>query len=483
MTAGRAGRQLHLNLFVYPGGHHEAAWRYPASAPERVLDLSYYVGLARAAEAARFDGFFLADGPSLPDNIAYATRFRLEPFTLLSAIAATTTHLGLIGTASTTYSEPYNLARQFAGLDHVSGGRAGWNIVTTGAPGAAQNFGLDEHPAHADRYARADEFLDVVTALWDSWEDDAVVGDPVSGRYADTDRIHRIDHVGPHFSVRGPLNTPRTPQGRPVYVQAGTSEDGRAFAARWADAVFAAHQTLDEAQAYYADVRRRAAADGRDPDDLLVLPGISPYLGSTEAEARALQRDLDELTQPAYSIDLLRRLVGVELTEAELDQPFPVDRINVSGDRAQSSRFRLVRDLAERERPTSRALLHRLAGARGHKLVVGTPEQVADVIATWFTRGAADGFNVMPPYLTGGFTDFAEHVVPILQARGLFRRAYSGTTLREHYGLTRPASRFTTRRTAPAAVPTETARDAAPTAAAASVAGPAPEPVTRGVHA
>lgn len=483
MTAGRAGRQLHLNLFVYPGGHHEAAWRYPASAPERVLDLSYYVGLARAAEAARFDGFFLADGPSLPDNIAYATRFRLEPFTLLSAIAATTTHLGLIGTASTTYSEPYNLARQFAGLDHVSGGRAGWNIVTTGAPGAAQNFGLDEHPAHADRYARADEFLDVVTALWDSWEDDAVVGDRVSGRYADTDRIHRIDHVGPHFSVRGPLNTPRTPQGRPVYVQAGTSEDGRAFAARWADAVFAAHQTLDEAQAYYADVRRRAAADGRDPDDLLVLPGISPYLGSTEAEARALQRDLDELTQPAYSIDLLRRLVGVELTEAELDQPFPVDRIDVSGDRAQSSRFRLVRDLAERERPTSRALLHRLAGARGHELVVGTPEQVADVIATWFTRGAADGFNVMPPYLTGGFTDFAEHVVPILQARGLFRREYSGTTLREHYGLTRPASRFTTRRTAPAAVPTETARDAAPTAAAASVAGPAPEPVTRGVHA
>ena len=213
---GRAmTRQLHLNLFVYPGGHHEAAWRYRESAPERVLDLSYYVELARAAEAATFDGLFLADGPSLADNIAYATRFRLEPFTLLSALAASTTHLGLIGTASTTYSEPYNLARQFAGLDHVSAGRAGWNIVTTGAPGAAQNFGLDEHPTHADRYERADEFLDVVTALWDSWEDDAVVGDRLTGQYADTDRIHRIDHVGPHFSVRGTAQHPAHPAGPP----------------------------------------------------------------------------------------------------------------------------------------------------------------------------------------------------------------------------------------------------------------------------
>ncbi len=440
------GRTLHLNLFVYPGGHHEAAWRYHASAPERVLDLSYYVELARAAEAARFDAVFLADGPSLADDIAYATRFRLEPLTLLSALAASTERIGLVGTASTTYSEPYNLARQLAGLDHVSRGRAGWNIVTTGAPGAAHNFGLDAHPTHADRYARADEFLDVVTALWDSWEDDAVVGDRTTGQYADTSRIHRIDHVGPSFSVRGPLNTPRTPQGRPVYVQAGTSEDGRAFAARWADAVFAAHQSFDEAQAYYADVRRRAAAEGRDPDHVLVLPGISPYLGSTEAEAKALQRELDELTQPAYSIDLLHRLVGVLVTEAELDLPFPLGRVADRGDESESSRFRLVRDLAERERLTSRQLLHRLAGARGHLLVAGTPEQVADLVETWFRRGAADGFNIMPPYLTGGFTDFAEQVVPILQARGLFRREYTGTTLREHYGLPRPASQFAARR-------------------------------------
>lgn len=437
-----SARQLHLNLFVYPGGHHEAAWRHPGSAPDRVLDLAYYQGLARAAEAARFDAVFLADGPSLADNIRYATRFRLEPFTLLSALAASTERIGLIGTASTTYSEPYNLARLFAGLDHLSGGRAGWNIVTTGAPGAAQNFGLDEHPAHADRYARADEFLDVVTALWDSWEDDAVVADPASGVFADTDRIHRVDHVGERFRVRGPLNTPRTPQGRPVYVQAGTSADGRAFAARHAEAVFAAHQTLADAQEYYADLKARAAALGRDPDRVLVLPGISPYLGSTEAEARALQRELDELTQPAYSIDLLRRLLGVELREDQLDEPFPREAVVVAGDRAESSRFRLVLDIVDRERPTSRQLLHRLAGARGHKLVAGTPEQVADLLETWFTRGAADGFNVMPPYLTGGFDAFVEHVVPILRARGLFRHEYTGTTLREHYGLARPASQF-----------------------------------------
>ena len=435
-------RQLKLNLFVYPGGHHEAAWRHRDSAIERVLDIEFYQDLARRAEAEKLDAVFFADGPSLADNIRYASRFRLEPFTWLSGIAAATSRIGLIGTASTTYLEPYNAARLFASLDHLSKGRAGWNIVTTGAPDAAYNFGLDGHPVHAERYDRAREFVDVVTQLWDSWEDEALVADATSGVFADHERIHAIDHVGRHVRVRGPLNTPRTPQGRPVYVQAGSSEDGRSFAARYAEAIFTAHQTVESAREFYADIKGRAATLGRDPSQLLVLPGISPFIGSTEAEALALKEEFDELTQPAYSLDLLRRLLGVDLSGHDLDGPFPRELVTLDGDRAESSRSRLVVDLVDREAPTSRQVLHRLAGARGHWVVAGTPEQVADRITEWFTDGAADGFNVMPPWLTGGFEAFADHVLPILRARGLFRTEYDGTTLRDHYGLTRPPSGF-----------------------------------------
>jgi FMN-dependent oxidoreductase (nitrilotriacetate monooxygenase family) len=436
-------RQLKLNLFIYPGGHHEAAWRRPDSSIERVLDIGYYQDLARRAEDEKLDAVFLADGPSLADNIRYASRFRLEPFTWLAGIAAVTSRIGLIGTASTTYLEPYNAARLFASLDHLSKGRAGWNIVTTGAPDAAYNFGLDGHPVHAERYDRAREFVDVVTQLWDSWEDEALVADRASGVYADPGLIHEIDHVGRHFRVRGPLNTPRTPQGRPVYVQAGSSEDGRSFAASYAEAVFTAHQTLDSAQEFYGDIKRRAAGLGRDPARLLVLPGISPYIGSTEAEARALKQELDELTQPAYSLHLLRRLLGVDLSGHDLDAPFPRELVALDGDRAESSRSRLVVDIVDRERPTIRQLLHRFAGARGHWVVAGTPEQVADRMTEWFTQGAADGFNVMPPWLTGGFDVFAEQVLPILRRRGLFREEYTGSTLRGHYGLPRPTSGYT----------------------------------------
>ena len=434
---------LHLNLFIYPGGHHEAAWRHPDSAPERVLDIGYYQDLARVAEAAKFDAVFFADGPALADNIRYASRFRLEPFTWMSAIAAVTERIGLIGTASTTYSEPYNLARLFASLDHLSKGRAGWNIVTTGAPNAAQNFGLEEHPVHAERYARAEEFVEVVTKLWDSWEDEAFVADPASGVFADTDRIHAIDHVGPHFSVAGPLNTARSPQGRPVYVQAGSSEDGRAFAAHWAEAIFTAHQTLGSAQAFYTDVKSRAARLGRDPRQLKILPGISPVIGSTTREAEELHDRLNHLTQPAYSLDVLRRLTGADLSSYDLDDLFPREVVDSSGERGASSRSQLVLDIVDREQPTIRQLMHRLAGARGHRVVVGTPEHVADEIQTWHEGGAADGFNVMPPWLTGGFEVFVEEVVPILRRRGLFRTEYTGSTLREHLGLDRPASQYT----------------------------------------
>ncbi|SOD63279.1 FMN-dependent oxidoreductase, nitrilotriacetate monooxygenase family [Streptomyces zhaozhouensis] len=431
-------RQLHLNLFVYPGGHHEAAWRYRGSAPERMLDAHYYQEIARRAEAEKFDAVFLADGPALADNVRYASRFRLEPFTSLASLAAVTARVGLIATASTTYFEPYNLARLLASLDHLSGGRAGWNIVTTGAPQAAGNFGLEAHPVHAERYDRAREFVEVVTKLWDSWEDEALVADPVSGLFADTDRVHPVEHRGRHFTVRGPLNIPRGPQGRPVYVQAGSSEDGRAFAARHAEAVFTAHQTLGGGQEFYADVKRRAAALGRDPDRLLVLPGISPFLGATEAEARALHDEFNELTQPEYSLQTLHRILGLRLSTAQLDGPVPRELIETEGERGNGSRFRVVLDIIERERPTVRQLLHRLAGARGHRVVVGTPEQVADQMQEWFENGAADGFNIMPPWLTGGFDVFAERVVPLLRARGLFREEYEGRTLRDHYGLPRP---------------------------------------------
>ncbi|WP_371526188.1 LLM class flavin-dependent oxidoreductase [Streptomyces sp. NBC_01283] len=435
-------RELHLNLFVYPGGHHEAAWRHHDSDPERILDIDFYQDLARRAEAATFDGIFFADGPALADNVRYASRFRLEPFTWLSAIAAVTRRIGLIATASTTYSEPYNLARLFASLDHLSRGRAGWNIVTTGAPQAALNFGLGAHPVHAERYDRAREFLDVVTKLWDSWEDDALVADQKTGLFADTDRIHAIDHEGPHLKVRGPLNTPRTPQGRPVYVQAGSSEDGRAFAARYAEAVFTAHQTLGNGQDFYADLKKRAAGLGRDPDKVLVLPGISPFIGSTEAEARALHDEYNELTQPEYSLQLLHRMLGLRLTAEQLDGPVPRELIETGGERGNGSRFQVILDIIDREQPTVRGLLHRLAGARGHRVIAGTPEQVADQIQEWFEQGAADGFNVMPPGLPGGFDVFADQVVPILRARGLFRTEYTGTTLRDHYGLSRPDSQY-----------------------------------------
>ncbi|MFI0422257.1 LLM class flavin-dependent oxidoreductase [Spongiactinospora sp. 9N601] len=437
-----SNRQLTLNLFIYPGGHHEAAWRHPSSDARRLLDITYYQELARQAEAAKLDAVFLADGPSLPENVRYASRFRLEPITLLTGVATATERIGLIATASTTYLEPYNLARLFASLDHISRGRAGWNIVTTGASQAAANFGLETHPVHADRYARAREFLEAVTALWDSWEDDALVIDRESGIFADTSKIHRIDHAGALLRVAGPLNVPRSPQGRPVYVQAGSSKDGRAFAAAYAEAIFTAHQTLGDARDFYADIKARVKSEGRDPDQVRVLPGISPFIGSTEAEALELQEEFDELIQPEYSLHQLDQLLGVDLRGYDLDGPFPADVLPTTGDRQESSRFKLVADIVRREAPTIRQLLRRLAGARGHWVTAGAPEQIADRIEEWFTGSAADGFNIMPPYLPGGFDAFTGHVVPILRKRGLFRTEYEGSTLREHYGLQRPPSRF-----------------------------------------
>ncbi|WP_341674790.1 LLM class flavin-dependent oxidoreductase [Niveibacterium sp. SC-1] len=436
-------RQLVLNAFLHDTGHHEASWRHPDSSAERINDVRFYQEIARKAEAAKFDSVFLADVPGLAYDTGHRLSHSLDPVTLLSAVAAVTSRIGLIASASTTLSDPYTLARQFATLDTISGGRAGWNIVTTYAKAAARNYGLDDMPPHADRYRRAHEFLDVVTKLWDSWEDDAFVVDRASGVLFDVDKVHPIDHEGEFYRVRGPLTLPRSPQGRPVLVQAGASNDGREFAARHAEAIFTAHQTIGDAQAFYADIKHQAAAFGRDPDRVLILPGISPFVADSAQEARQLAREFNELTIAEYGLAQLEVMAGQSFADLDLDDKVPLERFGRAGDVLDNKRGRrqVVANIVERENPTLRELLHRLAGARGHNVVAGTPTQVADTIAEWFTSGAADGFNVMPPLYPQLFEVFVEKVVPILQERGLFRTEYDGASLREHYGLPRPAGR------------------------------------------
>jgi FMN-dependent oxidoreductase (nitrilotriacetate monooxygenase family) len=437
-------RQLHLNAFLMGVGHHEAAWRHPRTDPKALDDVAHFQNLAQIAERGTFDSVFLADGVQIWGDVRHTAAGRFEPLTLLTALSQVTGHIGLIATASTGFSEPYNLARLFSSLDHISGGRAGWNIVTTAQDRSAQNFNRSANLEHSERYERADEFLDVVTALWDSWEDDALVIDQTTGVFADETKVHEIGHNGRHFSVRGPLNATRSPQGHPLLVQAGSSEDGKAFAARWAEAVFTAQQTHEEAVAFYADLKRRVEAFGRPADGLKVLPGIVPILGGTEQEAQALADELTSLIIPARAVRQLTELIGVDLTGHPLDSPLP-ELPPVASINGAKSRFELVRDLAVRERLTLRQLLGRLGGGRGHQVVAGTPEQIADHVELWFRTGAADGFNVMAPLLPSGLEEFVEHVVPLLRARKLFRSEYTGRTLRDHYGLPRPVSRYAVR--------------------------------------
>ncbi|MGW3132799.1 LLM class flavin-dependent oxidoreductase [Streptomyces sp. NPDC001076] len=438
-------RRLHLNAFLMNTGHHEASWRLPESDPYAHVDLAHYVGLARTAERGTFDSLFLADGPHLWGSVGQRPAGALEPLTLLTALATATEHIGLIATASTSYNSPYNLARKFASLDIISGGRAGWNIVTTAGAEAARNFGIDEEPAHAERYARAAEFLDVALKLWDSWEDDAIVADKAAGVWGDDAKIHPPRHRGTYFRVEGALNVPRSPQGYPLLVQAGSSEDGKTFAARYAEAVFTAQQTLEEARAFYADLKSRTAAAGRDPDHIKVLPGIVPVIGSTEAEARAEEQLLEDHIVHRHGVANLERLLHVPVGTLELDAELPADLPPEDAIEGAKSRYTLVVGLARRERLTVRQLIGRLGGGRGHLTFAGTPEQVADAIETWFTRGAADGFNIMPPVLPSGLETFVDHVVPILRARGLLRTDYGPRrTLRERYGLPRPANQYVT---------------------------------------
>jgi FMN-dependent oxidoreductase (nitrilotriacetate monooxygenase family) len=434
-----AKRQLHLNAFIMANGHHEAAWRHPDSDPRQALTLQHYAKIAQTAERGKLDSLFLADGVALWGNVKYNSHSRFEPLTLLSALAAVTEHIGLIATASTTYNEPYHLSRKFASLDHLSGGRAGWNIVTSAGNAEAQNFNRESRPDHELRYERATEFIEVAKKLWDSWDDDAAVIDKASGIYADPDLIHSIDHVGTHFQVAGPLNTPRPVQGYPLIVQAGSSETGKDYAARYAEAVFTAQQTFADGKAFYDDVKGRLARYGRNPDEIKILPGISPIIGATEADAAEREAQLNSLITPEYGVRQLSNLLDHDISQYPLDGPLPDVGSYTEG---SQSRFDLVTGLARRENLTIRQLIERLAGGRGHRVFAGTPAQVADQIEQWFTEGAADGFNIMPPTLPGGLDDFVNVVVPELQRRGLFRTEYTGTTLREHYGLARPTNQF-----------------------------------------
>jgi FMN-dependent oxidoreductase (nitrilotriacetate monooxygenase family) len=440
MTAAK--RELHLNAFLMEAGHHEAAWRLPQSNPRADFDLAHWIGLAQLAEDAKFDSLFLADGPALTGNGAFRPPGQLEPLTLLTALSQHTSRIGLIATVSSTYNEPYNLARRIASVDHVSAGRAGWNIVTSATPEEAANFGLDNRLDHASRYARADEFLDVAKALWDSWDDGAVLADKSSGQYADLSRLHAVDYRGDHFKVAGPLNVERPPQGHPLLVQAGSSEDGKSFAARHAEAIFTAHQTYERAADFYGDIKARTKTAGRDPEAVLVLPGIVPIIGSTEREAQQLARELDELRVPEYGLWQLSNILEVDASAFDLDKPLPTSVLVRPALQGAQSRADLIIELAQRESLTVRDILSRLGTGRGHFTFIGTPDQVVDTIVAWFEGGAADGFNIMAAALPSGLETFIEHVLPILRRKGLFREEYAGTTLREHYGLQVPVNRF-----------------------------------------
>ena len=437
-------RQLHLNLFIHGRGHHEAAWRHPLASRLPQTDVRYYTDLARMAEAGCFDSVFLADTLAAGDDIASAPRTWLEPVTTLAALAGATTRIGLIATCSTTYTEPFNLARQFASLDHMSNGRVGWNIVTTWLATAAGNFGGARPLSHAERYERAEEYMRVVKGLWDSWSDDAVLDDRAAGVYARAGGIRPVAHVGPHYQVTGPLNVPRGPQGRPVFVQAGSSDTGRAFAARHAEAVFTAQMEKATAIEFYRDLKRLAVGEGRSPDSILILPGLSPVIGGTEAEATRLSRELNDLSDPEVGRRRLSgRFGGHDFAHLPLDTPLsPEDFPDPASVEAARSRTEVIVGLVRREKPTLRQLLGYMAGARGHYVTSGTPEQIADLIADWFASSAADGFNLMPPILPAMLEVFVAEVVPLLRRRGLFRSEYMAETLRGHYGLARPGVQF-----------------------------------------
>lgn len=437
-----AQRQLKLGAFMRPASIHTGAWRYPGAFRDANFNFAHLKRFAQTLERGRFDAFFMADHLALLNMPTEAlkrshTATSFEPFTLLSALSQATDHIGLVAIASTTYDEPFHIARRFASLDHLSNGRAGWNIVTTANPDAALNFGLDEAYSHDERYARAREFYDVVTGLWDSWADDAFIRDADSGIYSYPDKLHTLDHKGRYLSVRGPLHIARPVQGWPVIVQAGSSEPGRQLAAETAEVIFVAPGTLEEGKAFYADIKRRMRLIQRNPDHLKILPGAFVVVGNTLDEARRIRAHLDSLVHEQSAIASLSVALGTDASKFDPDKFLPsIPETNGS----QSSRERVLA-LADREQLTVRQLAQRLGGYAGLSFV-GTPCGIADQMQQWLEEEGSDGFNIMFPWLPGGLDDFVDKVVPELQGRGIFRHEYEGTTLRENLGLPRPANRF-----------------------------------------
>ncbi|MBX3499014.1 MAG: LLM class flavin-dependent oxidoreductase [Alphaproteobacteria bacterium] len=435
-------RQLRLGAFMRPVSIHTAAWRYPGAFPDANFNFKHLKRFAQTLERGKFDAFFMADHLAVLNMPMEAlkrsaTVTSIDPPTLLPALAAVTEHIGLIATGSTTFDAPYHLARRFASLDHLSGGRAAWNIVTTSNPDAALNFGLDDHMEHDERYRRAREFYDVVTGLWDSWADDAFIRDVEAGIYFDPAKLHVLNHKGKYYSVRGPLNVGRPIQGWPVIVQAGASEAGKQLAAETAEMVFAGIGQLADGKKLYADIKGRMKAVGREPDQLKILPGAFVVVGDTVEEAKAKRAHLDSLVHYDSAIASLSIALGTDASKFDPDGPLPeIPPSNAS----QSGRERAIA-LAQRDGLTVRQLAQRLGGFAGLSFV-GTPQTIAEQMEQWLMEEGSDGFNVMFPYLPEGLDDFVDRVVPELQRRGLFRKEYEGTTLRENLGLRRPPNRF-----------------------------------------
>ncbi len=423
-------RQIHMGVFVLGTGNHIAGWRYDGAATSH-MQLPVMQEIARIAEAGKFDLLFISDSMVMEPTDHPSFMCRFEPTTLITVLSASTKHIGLGATVSTSFSEPFNVARVFGSIDHISDGRAAWNVVTSSNPKAALNFNRDEHLEHELRYQRANEFVDVVRGLWDCWDDGAIVADKATGRFIDPDKVRTLDHKGRFFQVRGPLNMARCPQGHPVIIQAGGSPSGLELAARTADVVFSVVQELEAAKIAYAALKGRMAKFGRSPDAIAIMPGVMPNIGATDAEARETLAKLQSWLTPTNAATLVTSRIGYDVSGHPLDGPVPPPPAS-QGSRTFSS---VLYETALREKMTLRDLYNLTAAARGHWVVCGTPRRIADTLEEWFVARAADGFNILPPYFPGAFADFVNLVVPELQRRGLFRHDYRGNTLRDHFGV------------------------------------------------
>ena len=446
MSATERQRRLKLGAFFHPTGHHVAAWLHEGAQIDAGTNFEHYVELAQTAEKAKFDLVFLADAIATRDgNLEGLSRWPqymayFDPLTLLAGLAGVTKRIGLVSTATTSYNEPYHIARKFASLDHISHGRAGWNVVTSSNASEAFNFGRDAHFDHRVRYERAEEFVSIVKRLWDSYDDDAFVRDRARGRYFEPSRLHFLNHRGKHFAVRGPLNVARPPQGYPVLFQASASDTGKDLAAKIAEVIFTPLHDIEKAQAFYHELKDHAVRFGRFRSDIIIMPGLNPIVGRTRAEALEKQHHFQSLIHPDVGKELLSNaLGGVDLSGLDVDEPLP-DQIISPEDRRTNARYSYL----FKEKLTLRQMYEKYGGARGQRTVVGTGEDIADQMERWFLAQAVDGYLIQPPHLPAGLDEFIEHVVPILRDRGLFRKEYEGATLRENLGLRRPPSSYET---------------------------------------